>query len=433
MKGSFHRLLLGVASLCAFPLDAMAEEYETWLVDQSNTNGVTYGGSIYIFDGNDTNGSGSATPIDVIDIAGDTAALCLASTGALPVRPHMLLFNGAQDHAVLAFVASGHVVIYDAATRMPVSCIRTSVGAGGARQAHAAFPSEDDTYILVANQNGKLLERIDTNYATDTYTLDPSATIDLANCTTPNGIACQAPGIRPDTAPICPIIDDSSNYGFITLRGGGLFVVDPRATPMQIVAEYDTTAIAGNGCGGVDTASAMFLDSGGGTATNLGQFDVYRLPVTGFSPSNVPNTPVATRIYTDPAPDRDAHGMTLTKGDRYLWVFDRHDNVAEIFDTTTNAHVRTFSLVSPFSADPTPDLVDISPSGNRMLISLRGPIPLSGDPHASTGSNPGMMVLQITQGGANAQVKSLTPISNVDAGGLQRADAHGIRVRTIAP
>jgi hypothetical protein len=334
---------------------------------------------------------------------------------------------------VLAFVASGHVVIYDAATRTPLSCLRTSVGAGGARQAHAAFPSDDDTYILVANQNGKLLERIDTDYTTNTFTLNLSATLNLATCTTPNGIACQAAGIRPDNAPICPIIDRSSDYGFVTLRGGGLFVVDPRATPMQILAEYDTSVVAGNGCGGVDTPSAMFMDSGGGTATNLGQFDVYRFPVTGFSPTNPPNTPAVTLVYSDPDPDRDAHGMTLTKNDRYLWVLDRHDNVAEIFDTATNAHVRTFNLVSSLSADPTPDLVDITPSGNRMLVSLRGPLPLSGDPHAATGSTPGLMVLQITAGGANAQVKSITPISNVDAGGVERADTHGIRVRTTGP
>ena len=161
----------------------------------------------------------------------DTAALCRTKTGAVLVRPHMLLFNMAHSYALLAFVTSGHVVIFDAATRAPVDCLRMSVGAGDARQAHAAFPAPDDTYILVANQNGKLLERLDVNYTTNTYTLNPDATPNLAECITPNGVACQVDSVRPDTAPICPIIDASGRLGFITLRGGGLFVVDPTQTP----------------------------------------------------------------------------------------------------------------------------------------------------------------------------------------------------------
>ena len=94
----------------------------------------------------------------------------------------MIQFNSTHSHAVLTFVTSGHVVIYHAATRAPVACIRTSAGDGGARQAHAASPAPDDSYILVANQNGKLLERINANFATNTFSLDNLATINLATC-----------------------------------------------------------------------------------------------------------------------------------------------------------------------------------------------------------------------------------------------------------
>ena len=34
------------------------------------------------------------------------------------------------------------------------------------------------------------------------------------------------------------MVDSSSRNGFVTLRGGGLFVVDAKATPMAIVGEY---------------------------------------------------------------------------------------------------------------------------------------------------------------------------------------------------
>jgi hypothetical protein len=56
-------------------------------------------------------------------------------------------------------------------------------------------------------------------------------------------------------------------------------------------------------------------------------------------------------------------------------------------------------------------------------------VPLSGDPHASTGSTPGLGVVQIVQGGVTGFVKAIAPISNVDAGGVERADAHGIALR----
>ena len=90
-----------------------------------------------------------------------------------------------------------------------------SAGAGGAIQAHAAFLTPDDRHILVANQNGKLLERIDTDYTTNTYVHATAATIDLANCTTPNGFPCQDPVLRPDNAPICPIVESTSRYVFV--------------------------------------------------------------------------------------------------------------------------------------------------------------------------------------------------------------------------
>ncbi|MBA3274920.1 MAG: hypothetical protein H0T72_03935, partial [Chloroflexia bacterium] len=168
---------------------ASARDFEVWLIDQSDANGQAFGGTIHIYDGNDLIGEAAetATPTDVLDLSGETSTLCMASTGAQPVRPHMIFFNSTQSHGVLSFVTSGHVVIFNAETRAPVACLRSSVGAGDERQAHAATPAPDDTYILVANQNGKLLERIDTDYPTETFTLNAGATIDLATCVTPNG------------------------------------------------------------------------------------------------------------------------------------------------------------------------------------------------------------------------------------------------------
>lgn len=399
---------------------------EVWAVDQSNTTGTTHGGALYVYRGSELRGSaiGDARP-ERIDLGGAASALCLAKTGTMPVRPHMVFFSPRRAHAVISFVVSGHVLFLDAATRTPLECI--DVGA----QAHAAIPSPDGRYAVVANQNGKLLQRIATDWSTETFALDTAATIDLATCLTPSGALCQDPTLRPDNAPICPIVDSSSRFAFVTLRGGGLFVVDIRSTPMRIVAEYDRTAIHGNGCGGIENRGTMYINSGGGTAANLSEFDLYSFQLRAFSTTpSPPNTPARTLVLSqDDRELTDSHGATLTKHGRYLWVSDRAGNRIVVIDTDTDSLANEIPLVGELSNDPSPDLLDISPRGGRVFMVLRGRLPLSGDPHVSTGSTPGVGVIRVTHGGRSGSFAGIAPISNLDGSGIDRADPHGLRVR----
>jgi hypothetical protein len=341
----------------------------------------------------------------------------------------MLAVNTSQSHAIISFVASGHVLIMEASTRTPIDCIRASVGAGGARQVHLAAPAPDESYIAVANQNGKLFERIDTDYATNTFVLNTAAGIDLATCTTPNGHPCQELMVRPDNAPICPIIEASSRYVFVTLRGGGLFVVDATQTPMQIVAEYDLDTVHPNGCLGVQKGEKMYVDSGGGTAAHLFGADLYAFPVTGFSPLNPPNTPAPAVVFSDTTAEADAHGATLTGRQRYLWVADRGRNFIWVVDTQTDQIVNQIPLAGSVSDDPTPDLMVTAPGGTHVFVSLRGPNPLTADPHVSTGSTPGIGVIKVGQSGRTGTFVAFAPVSNVDAGGTERADVHALTLR----
>lgn len=402
--------------------------YEVWAIDQSNSPGTAFGGTLYIWDGNDLERGHQATvaSAELVDLGGAVAAMCLAKTGANPVRPHMLAVNAGQTHAVISFVASGHVVFMDTVTRAPIDCIRTSVGAGGARQVHFAVPSPDETYVAVANQNGKLFERINTDYATNTFVLDVAAGIDLAGCTTPNGVACQDPLVRPDNAPICPVIESGSRFSFVTLRGGGLFVIDSRATPMQIVAEYDLATVHPNGCLGAEVSGKMYIDSGGGAASNLYEADLYAVSSTGFSPSNPPNTPAPKVVFSEDVEHADTHGATLTNHSRYLWVADRGRNFLFVVDTATDEVVNRIALLPGPSSDPTPDLMVRSPNGSHVFMSLRGPNPLTADPHVSTGATPGVGVVKVLEGGRHGFFEGIAPASNVDASGVERADVHAI-------
>jgi hypothetical protein len=93
-----------------------------WAIDQ----GVGPG-TLYIYDGKDMDvRAGSAVP-DVYDLSVHVSPLCIAETGTAPVRGHMLELNSTHSHAILAFVATGHVVFFNTATRQPVRCIDVGV------------------------------------------------------------------------------------------------------------------------------------------------------------------------------------------------------------------------------------------------------------------------------------------------------------------
>ena len=352
-----------------------------------------------------------------------------------------------QRYMLLSFVGSGHVAIFEAATRQPRYLFRMSPGAGGARQAHAAFWSHDGTAIVVANQNGKLLERIDVAYAPDgsiaSAVHQQAATLDLAGCTTPSGKPCQSstpisdldpaylgPDNRPDNAPICPVLTDSDR-AYVTLRGGGLFIVDLRATPMSLIAAYGNDRIGRDGCGGVQNGNKVYLNGGTGTrATNPHEFSLYELTDSTFGHVRADNFPSDPRVFFRATTgERDAHGMVLTEGNSHLWQFDRLANVAEVFALPSRQHVATVSLVSPASSDPTPDIVARSPNGDRFYAALRGPRPQTGA-HASAGSTPGLGIVQITDGGTGGALTHVLRSSFVNpVNGTEESDPHGISIR----
>jgi hypothetical protein len=428
--------------------------YEVWMTDQNNTAGFaanprgTHGGRIIIHDGDALDAAGG--PVDAPEILDLATVFALGSanpTGANVVRPHMIFPSPNQRYMLLSFVGSGHVAIFDGATRQPRYLFRMSPGAGGARQAHAAFWSHDGTAIVVANQNGKLLERIDVTYDGDgaitSAVHQTAATLDLVGCTTPSGKPCQSstpvsdldpaylgPDNRPDNAPICPVLTDSDR-AYVTLRGGGLFIVDIRATPMSLVAAYGNDRIGRDGCGGVQRGNKVYLNGGTGTlATNPHEFTLYELTDSTF------NHPVADNFPSDPrvffratAGERDAHGMALTADRDHLWQFDRLANVAEVFSLPSRRHVATVSLVSAASADPTPDIIALSPNGDRFYAALRGPRPQTGA-HASSGSTPGLGIIELASDGTDGALTHVLRSSFTNPGdGTEESDPHGISIR----
>jgi hypothetical protein len=397
--------ILGCLVMCWAP----AEAYEVWLTDQSDT-GKESGGFLYIYDGAQLAANPTATkPTVTIDFAGDVNKLCEEATKKVVRRPHMLFFTKDQSHAIVSFL-SGHVLFMDAATKKPEACL--SMG----KNVHAAWPTPDQKMAIAANIAEKKFIRIWTDYAAHKFAFDPEK--DVMN------LALLESGERPDTSPICPITEASSKYAFVTLRGGGLLVVDVTSTPMKVVTTLDNNQVHPAGCGGIQVGDTMYINSGGGWPIAPLSYDVYALDL-----SNLPKSVSAKLVSQRDEKFADSHGMAAVG--RYLWSADRAGNNIEIIDTLTNLSVSSVELTTDANKDPAPDLMDVSPDGQYVFVGLRGPAPLTGNDKTvnnAKGTIPGVGVVHVDAGGKVGHYKGQAAITNMKDG-KETADNHGVAVR----
>ncbi|ALA60873.1 hypothetical protein [Nitrospira moscoviensis] len=385
------------------------QAYEVWLTDQSDT-GKESGGFLYIYDGAQlaANPPG-AKPTQTIDFSGEIGKFCEEATKKAVRRPHMLFFNAAQDHAIVSFL-SGQVLFMDAATKKPEACL--SMG----KNVHAAWPTPDQKMAIAANIAEKKFIRIWTDYKAHKFSFDPEK--DVMN------LAPMESGERPDTSPICPITEASSRYAFVTLRGGGLLVVDVTATPMKVVATLNNNQVHPAGCGGVQAGGTMYINSGGGWPIAPLSYDVYALDL-----SDLPKGISARLVSQRDDKFADSHGMVGVG--RYVWSADRAGNNVEIIDTLSNLSVGSVDLVTDKNQDPAPDLMDVAPDGQYVFVGLRGPNPLTGNDKTvnnAKGTIPGVGVIHVDAGGKIGHYKGQAAITNMKDG-KETADTHGIAVR----
>jgi hypothetical protein len=241
-----HALImcLGIVLLCS-----TAQAYEVWVTDQSDTSEKS-GGFIYVYEGGPLiSDLMNAKPTHTIDAGKGINSMCQKTTGKGVRRPHMLFFTQDQQYAVISFL-SGQVLFMDANSKTPVGCILVG------KNVHAAWPTPDQKMVIAANIKEKKFVRIWTDYSSKKFMFDQQKDVlDLK--------ALQS-GERPDNAPICPITETTSTYAFVTLRGGGLLVVNVKETPMNVVATLSDVQVHPGGCGGIQVENTMYINSGGG-------------------------------------------------------------------------------------------------------------------------------------------------------------------------
>ena len=109
---------------------------------------------------------------------------------------------------------------------------------------------------------------------------------------------------------------------------------------------------------------------------------------------------------------------------------------SRIFDTSDEATepVRSMSLATgPLAGrDPAPDIMDISPDGKTVFLTLRGKTPVTSnikDLNNAVGDVGGFAILSVKDDGRDAAIASVValPLS----AGASVVDPHGLRVRVI--
>ncbi len=389
-------------------------QYELWVLDQADTSPAG-GGTLYVYKGANLAVDRPSPAYSV-----NFAEAALGVGDGVGKRPHMLMFNKAQTHAVIPNVASGHVYVVRATDRKVTGSVRMTPGAASAIQAHDALVTPKDDAVVVMNQNGKKLQRLSANFKTETYKLDTAADLDLA--------AAQD-AEHPDNAPICALFSPDERYLLVTLRGGGIFVVDHTATPMKIVGQAGMTQIGPNGCGGLARGGDIWINSGGGTPTTPTNNRLYHIAAASLPATTVHEVSKRTGNV-------DAHDAVLTPNGGYLWMTDRFANRIEIYEAKFPGAevVRTIDVASgPLAGkDPAPDLIDIAPDGSLVFVALRGKEPLTGNVASvnnAVGDSPGVLVLRVLEGGKSGEAKIHIPLAR--AGGASAVDPHGLRVRVV--
>ena len=356
-------LLLGVALAAAVVATlairapaAGSGAYEVWAIDQSNSPGKTFGGTLYIWDGHDLErgrAGAAARPGDGSISAAPPPRCASPKTGANPVRPHMLAINAVADAR------------RSSRSSPPAMCC-SSTPRPGRRSTASARPSAPAARARCTSRSRRRTRptsrsrtRTASSSSASTPTTRPTrscsiaAGIDLATCTTPNGVACQDAGLRPDNAPICPIIESTSRFTLRhasrrrPLRRRQHGHADAASSPSTTSTPCTRTAASAPRCRARCTSTRAAAPP-----TNLFEADLYAFPVDRLLAAQPAEHAGADVVFSDDVDEADAHGATLTKHQRYLWVADRGRNFLLVVDTATDQIVNAIQLAPAPSRRP---------------------------------------------------------------------------------
>lgn len=390
--------------------EATSGDYEVWVTVQGTNQ-------IHVLAPTGTRGDdlNTVATIDYAELTGPGGAW----EGTELRNPHMILFGlhgqPGSRYGYVGNVSSANTSVIDASAREVVAVLETGV------RTHAIQASPDGSRALAlaigtdgingceltpaagCGQVSEILTDLDSGHFTLGRTFD-------------FGDFAETAGL-PRFDPICGSFTPDSRFFYVTLWSGGLVVFevngDPTAPLFNVVRVFPAGTgpgeVAEHGCGvGYSTdGKRMFANSGSAHHSFYYVFDL--------ETHQLVKTVDVSGLVTD------LHGMMLSPiGHELVMVGRLSDNFIVINQRTGDLKPnKTFDmeLEEPTTLGPAPDLVDFSPDGKWLYVTLRGPNPATGT-HAIQGDPPGIAVIHYATG----KVKHLIELDG---------DAHGIAVRRL--
>lgn len=379
-------------------LDGTADEYEVWAADQGRD--VI---NIYQAATDATAEAPALEEVETIDVAADVGAPDVDN-----YVPHMLDFAAGYEYVAIACTAGGRVLVYRTADRELVGDITTGPGSH-----FASFtPANDQLTVDVIGENR--IAKVDADLENETFEEVDEISIEADT---------QLSG---DNDPICHQFD--GNGRSIHTLGpsyfdAGVVVVDH--DDFSVAQSFTDDELPAN-CGTIPhrdedkfyLTAGLPSDPDDERALAEGVGDFYVLDTNGE----------IEILHQGETRGIDAHGFWFPPGQDELWLLNRETNDGVVIDPETDEVIDEIDSFGPATAPDTserdaPDIMWSSPDGAFMFVTLRGPNPLSGDPHAATGVNPGFAVLDVE---TRERVDVIQPASDDPD-----SDFHGIGVRPL--
>ncbi len=344
-----------------------------------------------------------------------------------PIVPHMIDFSSDYAYAAIACTAGARTLIFRTDDHELVAALETGAGS------HFAGFGPDDEYVHVDAIGEEAIVRVDVDLDDESFEIVDELSIHGDETVQDAGID--------GGAPICHQYahDGRSLHTLGPHYDDGALVIVDHDT-FTVDRAYGTDALPTN-CGTVPhpTDERFYLTAGLPSDPDAGEDGVGDFYVYDTDSDEVLVDGESTRGV-------DAHGFWFTPDGEELWVLNRETNDGVVVDPATDDVIEEIDAFGPETAsDPTerdaPDIMWATPDGAYMLVTLRGPAPLSGDPHAATGVTPGFSVLD-TETKEIVTVVEPDPIAAYDDASIEAAreedddappipDFHGIGVRPI--
>lgn len=389
--------------------------YEVWSLDQGTDQ-------IHVYD---SLGYRMVATVDVRPAALAGRGFQHVPAGPRTV-PHMIDFDSQDRYAFVAATAGAATIVIDARSKEVVEVLGTGAGS------HMVAVTPDDSAAWVGAIGTQEMVEITLgrlNSARPTFDLSARlkvsellAPIEAAN---PGWLPADPVGMQPfkyvSYSPVCHQYSPDGTEAWVTLgpgwQQGGLFVLD--LATHEVTAAWEPNLVKAN-CGVSVTADIAVANWSGRVvpdADTAGEWYVFdRVSKVALG---------AHSAAFGAVKGLDAHALRLTPDGSSYWMVNRNSSDGLVIDA--DASTVTLEITSGLD---TPDILDFAPDSSRVFVSQRGPLPVSGAPHAATGDEPGVVVMDAATG---QRVAFLAPPVTVNSDGVILNDIHGVGVRTVGP